>query len=142
LKTTILDGELLEIQEHPAKCKICGCKLVLKLASNYPPEKDPMKLIPLATCNRCFDLREQRIRLETTFKRLCHDLQFGKLDGDKRARTLELVNKTCSAFSKWCASLLRRQHAANVGYLFSAIKDQPERWYYHLQDFESAANNA
>jgi hypothetical protein len=141
MKTIILDGELLEIQEVAGKCKICGCHLVLQLGTNYPQEKDPMKLIPMATCNRCYDLREQRIRIETNLKRLCHELAVEKMTDDKRARTLDLIQKTCSIFSKWCASLLRRQHAANVGFLFSAIKEQPKRWYNHLKDFEEAANN-
>jgi hypothetical protein len=141
MKTTLLDGDLIVVNEVAATCRICGCGMMLQLAVGYPAGKDPQKLIPMATCNRCYDLRERRIKIESSFKRLCHALAMEKMDESKRDRTHELLKVTCSAFGRWCSDLLRRQHTANVGFLANAITEQPDRWYHHLKDFETAANN-
>ncbi len=144
----MLDGEPMAMKEHEAKCKICGISITLDISLNYPIEKDPRKIIPMATCNRCFDLRERRIRLENRFKRACYQLALEKTEGakqlDSKAKELlvSLVELTCSQYSRWCADLLRRQHRANVRFLVDAILNQPDRWHNHLKDFESAANNA
>lgn len=122
----------------PGKCQICGTGLLLKIADDYPGG-DPMKLVSMATCNRCYDLRDRRIKIEGNIKRICHRLSLGKLDDGEKGRLLEMLKVLARKFSIWCADMLRRQHAANVGYLETVLIDHPEHWYRSLLDFEEAA---
>lgn len=140
MKTTMLDGEPLEVNEVAAKCKICGRELVLELAANYPADKDPMKLLPYATCDRCYDLRDRRIKIQESIKRLCYKLELGKLDDTQTGRILRAIEALTKEFSRYCTDLLRRPHRASTAHLVSAIMEQPTRWHYHLKDFEEAAS--
>lgn len=128
------------MKQFPAKCKICKIDLTLSIADDYPAEKDPRNLIPMATCNRCFDLRERRIKIETGIKRICYRLELGSLESSDRAKLGDSLKMLAKKYSEWCADILRRQHAANVGYLASALIESPTQWFNHLKDFETAAS--
>jgi hypothetical protein len=128
----------------PGKCKICGKALELKVDDSYPG--DALNLVPMACCNWCFDMRERRIKIETMLKKVCYQLNLEKVEGakklDPKSKAILEDSIKCYAgqFSRWCSDWLHRQHTANVGYLVSAILEEPSRWYYHLCDFENAAN--
>lgn len=47
--------EEIECEKHPCKCKVCGVAIEVVVACSYNVEHDPLKLLPLSTCNRCFD---------------------------------------------------------------------------------------
>ncbi len=126
--------------DHAVKCKICGQPGIAKVDSSY--SGDPMKLLPMFTCNRCYDLRDQRIKIETLFKRLCHQLAVEKPNAQKRDQIHELLQGNCGKFSRWCSELLRRQHPVPSSRLYKAILDDPEQWYRSCRDFEEAANNS
>lgn len=52
------------------RCKFCGCDLRLKVHESYDVS-DPKRLIPLAACNPCADLRERRRNLHLRFSSVC-----------------------------------------------------------------------
>jgi hypothetical protein len=47
-----------------AKCKFCGCPLKLKIDDDYAALGDPLKLLPLAACNRCADFHAEMRRIK------------------------------------------------------------------------------
>lgn len=46
-----------------AKCKFCKKELTLSIDDSYDGIGDPMKLLPMATCNTCADLKERQRRI-------------------------------------------------------------------------------
>jgi hypothetical protein len=48
---------------------MCGRILVVEVDQLY--DHDPIKLIPMATCNRCYDYRTARVALEESIARVC-----------------------------------------------------------------------
>ena len=53
-----------------ATCKICGRAITLKIDPNYNALSDPSRLIPLATCDSCFDLRMTGVKLHRMIVRM------------------------------------------------------------------------
>lgn len=52
------------------KCRVCGTGLNLAVDDQYAEMGDPMKLTALATCNRCYDYKCQRDRLDSAIIKL------------------------------------------------------------------------
>ena len=73
-------------------------------------------------------------------KTICHRLTIGKADGKQRDVLLAQLEILTSAFSEWCASVLRRRHTAVSSNLFRAILEDPVNWWKHLRNFEQEAN--
>lgn len=54
-----------------AKCKFCGRILTLWVAEDYNELGDPMKLMKLAACNRCADIKTAQRKLEAAISKEC-----------------------------------------------------------------------
>jgi hypothetical protein len=52
-------------------CKMCGRELSVKVDPGYADLGDPYSLLPLATCNRCYDYRDSRRKVLTDLLKLC-----------------------------------------------------------------------
>jgi len=129
------------MQLKVAKCRICKCELRLQIDDDYDPEFDSAKLIPMATCNRCFDLRARLRKIEDSIRILCHSLSFPITD-ERRARAYELLRKLSNQFSQWCSDMLNRQHMADSGSLATRLMKEPSNWWKALRKFESEADSA
>ena len=136
--------------KHEAKCKICGKVLVLTIADDYPTGRDPLRLVPMATCNPCFDLRERRVKIETQIKKFCHILellaekdQITETEGKAIRTATEAVVMLAAKYSVWCGDALRRPATVQgVKFLADALARHPARWWYHLADFEASVNRS
>ena len=73
-RSMMIDGELCDPRD--ATCKFCHKPLTIWVSVTY--EKDPNKLLPMATCNRCSDLRTERRGLEAKIKYICMMRAFPK----------------------------------------------------------------
>lgn len=124
---------------YPGKCRICGTRLMLQIDDAYDIEHDASKLIPMATCNPCFDLRKRLQKLEDAIKLTCHDLSLNTIDKGKAVEALAILAKK---FSGYCADMLQRQHTADVGALGRGLVEQPGNWWRTLRNFETEANES
>ncbi len=124
------------------KCRICRAELRLEIDEDYDASHDPNKLIPMATCNRCFDLRRRQMRMEEHIKMLCHFLATSDPNDAKRGQVVEAVNRVAKRFSIWCSDVLNRQHAESVEVLTSELISSPKGWWLHLRHFEERTNEA
>lgn len=64
--------QILDQPSHfvTAKCKFCGRELQLEIADTYAAVYSERKLVTLAACNQCADLRVARRHLEESLERL------------------------------------------------------------------------
>jgi len=130
------------VKFHVGKCKICKREVRLEIADGYDAEHDPSKLIRMATCNPCFDLRKRVMKIEDAIKSVCHSLVWVKMGDAQKDRTKDLLRKLVRQFSQWCADTLHRQHTANAGALGDRILAKPTNWWRCLRDFETEANDS
>lgn len=71
--------------KHAVKCKLCKAPHVVETDDGYSELGDPFKLLPLFTCNPCYDRREKRVRLEKQMERWCRMLILQpKMKGEER----------------------------------------------------------
>ena len=81
------------------RCRFCGCELRLKIHEQYDIS-DPHRLVAMAACNRCADLRELRRKLHFRFSEQCAGMM-NLIERSKRSMTeserkevTHLVDKT------------------------------------------------
>lgn len=56
---------------HGTQCKFCKKPITLEIDDSYSEISSPVKLLPLAACNRCADLRVERRAIESKVKFIC-----------------------------------------------------------------------
>lgn len=91
----------------PAQCRICSKPMFLHWPTSYDLT-DPMALIPMATCNHCHDLRQQRLSLESDLYHLCHLVEFKKLSADQRSKVLEKLTVLTQTYADVIASTFKK----------------------------------
>lgn len=82
-----------------AKCKFCQVPLRLIVEPDYDLiGKDPLKLLPLASCDRCANYRVRRRLLVNRLKHCCELLARGQVyegeEMDEMTKTVEGMLKT------------------------------------------------
>jgi hypothetical protein len=65
----MVDGYMCK--EVKARCKFCGKDLTLHIAEDYDEVGDSLKIMKLAACNRCADLKTRIRRLEGDLSKEC-----------------------------------------------------------------------
>lgn len=60
-----------------SKCKFCQCNVSLDIDDTYVNSGDPYKIMRLAACDRCADLRERRRGLHQAFVQACSSVMAG-----------------------------------------------------------------
>lgn len=95
----IIDG--VECTLHPATCKLCGVGMEIGISIDYDFVSDPQKILPLATCNRCADLRERRRKITEAIDRCMTRLvamspkELNEQKEDYRRTLIVLVKSLC-----------------------------------------------
>lgn len=109
---------------------------MLQVDESYAEQADPDKLIPMATCNSCYDLRRRLGKMEDAIKALCHALAANTIERETAVLGLKFL---AGKFSSYCADTLHRRHLADAGALADLLIDEPRNWWRALREFESQA---
>jgi|SRR5208282_1927040 len=114
--------------KHRTTCKFCKKAVLLAIDPSYDALADPQKLIPLAACNRCADLREEKRRLTERIARICGEVQSKPKDETFRGKSLltlsTLVPKYCSMVARWTG--VKFQHDESIA---EAMAHNPKEVY-------------
>ena len=92
---------------HAANCKFCKREMVVQVDDGYAPLGDPYKLMRLAACNRCADLRTRRHSLEQSIQTVCRTIAYctakGRDAAIARAKPMldALTRKYCVLVADW-----------------------------------------
>lgn len=113
---------------HATKCKFCGREMVVQIADDYP-SADPFKLLRLAACNRCADLRVKKRVLEESLCRTCNTVQFASQSNKNAA--IEKARPLLDTLTRKYASLVADWHNMS-GYLWdeefvNLLTEKPDR---------------
>lgn len=98
------DGPFKQIGTN---CKFCKKPINLDIALSYDEIADQHKLIPIAACNRCADIRVERRVLEFNVKYICTLRALKKKESEEARNNAE---KALGELLKRYASMIARFH--------------------------------
>ena len=111
-------------------CKFCKIPITVHVDNDYAKLGDPYKLLPLACCNRCADLRVSRRVLEKKIGNICTQLMFAGRKVESAARDRARTGLT--HWTKEYAKLIAKWHKMDGLCWDEAVVDQlmekPETW--------------
>lgn len=129
---TVIDEE--PCKGHGTTCKFCKKPITIYVSTSYDALADPNKLIPLAACNTCADLRTERRSIEHKIKTICtlrsRDKKLAQAkEGPHRAALEKLLKQYAHLIARWYGM-------SGMCWDDAAVDDimyQPEAWHKNLQ---------
>lgn len=89
-------------------CKFCKKGIEVEIDDEYADLGDPFNLLPMASCNRCADLRMRRMRLLDMIRALAmtllgerNEAALDELKGEMRETAQKLVRKFRELAEDW-----------------------------------------
>ena len=121
--------------KHGTTCKFCQKPITVEIDDTYAALGDPLKLLGLACCDRCADLRVEHRKLEANIMHLC---RIRELD-PKVAKAREQSHRsTLEKLLKQYANMIARFHFMEGMSWDDAslelIMDKPEAWSSVLKE--------
>lgn len=115
---------------HATTCKFCKKPLVISVDDDYAQVGDPFKLLPLAACNRCADMKEKKRTLEDAIAKVCfHIRALGqKISADQTAKSKATLEILTRAYSRMVAKYLNATYPAWDMSCVNLLVDKPDHW--------------
>lgn len=112
---------------HATHCKFCKSPLTVEIDAEYSALGDPLKILGLAACNRCADLRVERRTLESRISFLCEMISqlSGKPDQDTRAKWREALTALTKRYARMVAAWLKATAPAWDEESVNLLMEQP-----------------
>lgn len=119
-------------------CKYCKIPLILNIDDAYGELGDEHKLIPMAACNRCADLRVNIRRLIDSVGRLCSNLiqWAGGKNADRRGKVLPILHQVTRKYAEQFARLHNSKRmiwSEDFGLL---LWERPEKWGIIIDNYK------
>jgi hypothetical protein len=115
---------------HATHCKFCHKPITIEISDEYEVNNDPLKILPLASCNRCADIRVERRRLEDKVRVTAMTLAMAG-----KHRTAEVAAKTRTVIEKLLkdyANLICRWHYLSGmtwdDAAVDTVMEHPDKW--------------
>jgi hypothetical protein len=109
------------------ECQFCSKLLVLWVDPQYAAMGDPMKLLKLAACNTCADLRVRHRKIEETIAHCCTALNQGVRKSDMQA-----FRDTLATATRKYAEVIAQMHGSDTMVWDESfpelLADRPDRW--------------
>lgn len=82
--------------KYSTNCKFCKKPITLTIDDSYNTLADPLKILPLACCNACADVRVLKRNLEKRIAHICNQLIFSTRKADAAS-----TDKARTALTHW-----------------------------------------
>jgi hypothetical protein len=119
-----------EYRSIEGRCKVCGKVLALRVHQDYDPISDPAKLLPMATCDRCYDFRDAYIKMREGLTRLCSTLHYAPVEKMTAVKVF-VEPKITDVLKKFCWAIARYNGNRQSPYdesMAHAVCDNPSKW--------------
>lgn len=111
-------------------CKFCRKPITISISDSYDYLADPHKLIPLAACNQCADLRVERRSIESKVKFIC---KMRQLDNNRAIKGADRDRVALEKLLKQYANMIARWHFMQGmtwdDAALDLIMDKPAHWF-------------
>lgn len=114
---------------HATTCKFCHNPITIEVDAEYAELGDPLKLLPLAACNQCADLRVERRFLEDRIRKAAMIFAAIRKPGDE-AKQVARVNFTslCTRYARMIARWHRVEGMSWDQAIVDQMMERPEQW--------------
>jgi hypothetical protein len=111
-------------------CKFCKTPITLSIDDAYDAISDPQKIIPLACCNRCADLRVEKRKLESQIQHVCTLFRLSpkKYDSDTITKTKGALTRLTQDYAKMICRWNRMEGMAWEESVVEQLIEHPESW--------------
>lgn len=121
--------------KHPTTCKFCKKEIVLEIDDAYAELGDRHKIIPMAACNRCADLRVRKRNLENAIKDIAMALV--QLKSKASPDTLAISRDGFTRLTKKYTSMIADWvHSTSPWWdstIVESLMEHPDKWPDILQ---------
>lgn len=112
-------------------CRVCGKALVLKVDDDYPWPIE--ELLPLAACNRCYDIHDRFKKAEANIRNVCLWLsQNQELTPEKRQEGQKRLEKWTKEYAEAIQQLNNADRVVWSEEFAQNLMKQPDKWYETL----------
>lgn len=134
----------MSASNFPATCRLCKKPLVLSIDDSYSDMGDALKLLPMATCNPCFDNREQRRKFGTEIEKSCWQLHSLATSKNPKAKTIrpqirEALEASTRGYAKAFAQFHHSTSALWDGQFVEMLMEKPSQWRKTINLYHSQA---
>jgi hypothetical protein len=121
--------------KQAANCKFCGKPMVLTIDDDYGKLGDPFKLLKMAACNRCSDLRTKRTRLEDQIRKICLSMVASRPGQDEAARIMVGLDKLTQRYALLVADWHNMSGSAWDQTFSQMLMDRPDAFSIILSQY-------
>lgn len=112
---------------HAINCKFCKKPITVEIDNAYAELGDPYKLLSLACCNHCADLRVERRRLTEKIARICRKVELCRSE-DSRAEFRVVLEKLTQRYANLIARFHDKERMAWDEAVVDTLMDNPKEW--------------
>lgn len=116
----------------PCQCKICHKNMHVEIDNDYFGNLEP--LLAMATCNKCYDLRDKHLRSVANIESRCTYLvQNPDIKADERKKVYQKLAYWTKQYAEAVAAF---NHSAKIVWseeFAQILMDKPENWYEALR---------
>lgn len=115
---------------HATSCQFCKLPITLEIEDGYAGLGDPHKLIPMASCNHCADLRVCRRTLEGKLRTVCRVIQMSGQNATDtlKSNTKKSLTRLTQDYAKMIARWHRLEGMAWDEECVNQLMEHPEQW--------------
>lgn len=115
---------------HATNCKFCKKPITIEIDESYAELGDPYKLIQMASCNSCADIRAERRSLEAKIKYTCgmRVASKKKTSETETSKARTLLEKLLKQYANMIARFHFMQGMSWDDECLEAIMEHPENW--------------
>ena len=115
---------------HATTCKFCHLPISVQVDDTYAETGDPFKIIKLAACNWCADVRVSRRKLEAHLARVCRNWQLLGADPkpEQREKFGDILTRLTQAYARMVSKWHRKEGCIWDEACVQLLLDKPERW--------------
>lgn len=149
MRTVLATTEMPNCRSALTKCKICKGELLIWIDVDCTPQWEA-KLMPMATCDRCYDLMERRRVAHAVIGQACWTLHQLSLENEafmsvKRKAAVKQIREECerslytglTKYLEATAEQVGRKWTLPVDEYVGLFLDRPHKW----QDMLRAAKH-
>lgn len=115
--------------KHATHCQFCKIPITVEIDDSYSELGDPYKIVRMAACNRCADLRVTRRNLERLMGRQCSALCL--LRSSKTKEPTEIRSNLERLTQDYARMIARWNHLDGMAWepaIVEAILEDPHHW--------------
>jgi hypothetical protein len=120
--------------KHATTCKFCRKPLVLEIDDAYLELGDPLKIIPLAACDPCADVRNKISSIEMNIGKLCIALCRNPSD-DQIGRARKGLDTLCNQYAMAIAEVNHAEQYLADPEFAKWLAEKPGQWTQILSKY-------